>query len=261
MTLSRLLISAVVAIALACGTAWGFSATRPTVVGAAGPAGPVGATGPAGATGEAGPAGATGPVGATGATGATGPAGPTGAPGATGPVGPTGAPGLRGAAGPVGNVGATGPSGATGPQGIPGVNGAQGANGATGAVGAAGPMSILVNTVVQNTGGIGQTNQNEPFALPEGLWLLTSTVTLSVGSADIDVACQLDVAASFGSSLQNYYFTGAQEHDSTVTYRGASVFYADGNPARTVYTQCTTSESYTVERMITTATRVLELSE
>jgi hypothetical protein len=87
-----------------------------------------------------GPAGPQGPVGAQGPQGGPGPVGPKGATGATGPQGQTGATGPQG------------PQGATGSQGPPGATGSQGPQGATGSQGPQGPPGAFVSTIVVSPG-------------------------------------------------------------------------------------------------------------
>ena len=113
-----------------------------------------GQDGAKGAQGEKGEKGGTGATGAQGPRGPAGPAGgPQGDPGPPGPKGDTGDPGPAGATGATGPKGDTGATGAQGPSGGPGPKGDTGAPGAQGPAGAQGPPGATGATGAQGPPG------------------------------------------------------------------------------------------------------------
>jgi len=164
----------------------GYFVHATTVIGPAGPQGPIGNTGPRGATGSTGTIGATGPIGPVGNSGATGGIGPRG------PIGNTGATGGTGPQGPIGNSGATGATGAAGAAGASGPIGPIGNTGSTGTIGPQGPIG--------NTGATGPAGTSGIIAFSDFFALMPpdNSATVAVGA---DVSFPQDGPVSSGSAI------------------------------------------------------------
>ena len=104
--------------------------------------------------------GARGPTGSSGSNGGRGPTGPKGDTGSNGSRGPTGTRGPTGADGAKGPTGARGPSGPGGPSGADGPKGATGARGPTGP---AGGWSLGGNAGTDPSTDYLGTSDNQPF--------------------------------------------------------------------------------------------------